>query len=198
MKAAGLLADPPPAAGLRFSGSQPVCLLSVRANLEFGLEHIPAAERQVELGTALELLGIGHLLARGTATLSSGERQRVAIARALLTESTSIVDGRAAGGARRATQTGNPALSRTPPVNWPFRCFTSSHAMDESCGWPTIWCCWIKGACWPADPAPSCWPGSTCRWRWTRKQRCASTATVAAHDEAYQLTRLDFPGGSIR
>ena len=59
--------------------------LSVRANLEFGLKRIPAAERRVGWDAALELLGIGHLLARGTATLSGGERQRVAIARALLT-----------------------------------------------------------------------------------------------------------------
>jgi molybdate transport system ATP-binding protein len=34
---------------------------------------------------ALALLGIGHLLERGTDRLSGGERQRVAIARALLT-----------------------------------------------------------------------------------------------------------------
>ncbi len=59
--------------------------LSVRANLEFGLKRIPAAERKVGWDAALELLGIGHLLERGTQALSGGERQRVAIARALLT-----------------------------------------------------------------------------------------------------------------
>jgi len=59
--------------------------LSVRANLEFGLKRIPAAERKVGWDAALALLGIGHLLERGTERLSGGERQRVAIARALLT-----------------------------------------------------------------------------------------------------------------
>jgi molybdate transport system ATP-binding protein len=38
------------------------------------------------LNTAIELLGIGHLLRRQVDQLSGGERQRVAIARALLTQ----------------------------------------------------------------------------------------------------------------
>jgi molybdate transport system ATP-binding protein len=42
----------------------------------------PAAGRRT-LDEAVDLLGIGHLLARRVATLSGGERQRVAIARAL-------------------------------------------------------------------------------------------------------------------
>ncbi|OWJ89309.1 molybdenum ABC transporter ATP-binding protein [Pseudomonas sp. A46] len=59
--------------------------LSVRRNLEFGWRRIPARERRVELGQAVELLGIGHLLERMPDRLSGGERQRVGIARALLT-----------------------------------------------------------------------------------------------------------------
>jgi molybdate transport system ATP-binding protein len=57
--------------------------LSVQGNLEFGLRRIAAAERRVSLDQAIELLGIGHLLARKPERLSGGERQRVAIARAL-------------------------------------------------------------------------------------------------------------------
>jgi molybdate transport system ATP-binding protein len=57
--------------------------LSVRANLEFGLKRIPAAERKVGWDAALAL-GIGHCW-NGHGRLSGGERQRVAIARALLT-----------------------------------------------------------------------------------------------------------------
>ncbi|MDO5290896.1 MAG: molybdenum ABC transporter ATP-binding protein [Pseudomonadota bacterium] len=59
--------------------------LSVQGNLDFGLKRVPAAERRVPLAQAIELLGIGHLLARRPAQLSGGERQRVAIARALAT-----------------------------------------------------------------------------------------------------------------
>ena len=59
--------------------------LSVRRNLEYGLQRIKAGERRVALEQATDLLGIGHLLERMPGRLSGGERQRVGIARALLT-----------------------------------------------------------------------------------------------------------------
>lgn len=59
--------------------------LSVRGNLDYGLQRVPAAQRRIALERAVELLGIGALMARRTPTLSGGERQRVAIARALAT-----------------------------------------------------------------------------------------------------------------
>ncbi|QKT03334.1 molybdenum ABC transporter ATP-binding protein [Ectothiorhodospiraceae bacterium 2226] len=59
--------------------------LSVRGNLDYGLRRVPAAQRRVRLEEAVDLLGVGPLLARAPDRLSGGERQRVAIARALLT-----------------------------------------------------------------------------------------------------------------
>ncbi|MGC5703243.1 molybdenum ABC transporter ATP-binding protein [Pseudomonas sp. NFXW11] len=59
--------------------------LSVQANLEFGLQRIPKAQRRVDMQQATELLGIGHLLQRHPQHLSGGERQRIGMARALLT-----------------------------------------------------------------------------------------------------------------
>lgn len=59
--------------------------LSVAANLDFGRRRIAAGDRRVSLDHAIELLGIGHLLARRPERLSGGEQQRVAIARALAT-----------------------------------------------------------------------------------------------------------------
>ncbi len=60
--------------------------LSVRANLEYGLKRIPAAERKVPLEQVVEWLGLSRLIERGDpGRLSGGERQRVAIGRALLT-----------------------------------------------------------------------------------------------------------------
>ncbi len=58
--------------------------LSVRDNLEYGLNRTPAKERRIEFGQAVEWLGLKALLPRGSQHLSGGERQRVAIARALL------------------------------------------------------------------------------------------------------------------
>ncbi|HEY0634771.1 MAG TPA: molybdenum ABC transporter ATP-binding protein [Gammaproteobacteria bacterium] len=59
--------------------------LSVRRNLEYGMQRVPHSERRVALEHSIELLGIGQLLERKPAQLSGGERQRVAIARALAT-----------------------------------------------------------------------------------------------------------------
>lgn len=59
--------------------------LSVKKNLTFGLQRIPAQEQQLELEQVVEWLGVAHLLDRRPQRLSGGERQRVAIARALLT-----------------------------------------------------------------------------------------------------------------
>lgn len=62
--------------------------LDVRGNLHFGLRRSKRnreAGHAQDLDAAIELLGIGHLLARSVTSLSGGERQRVAIARALAT-----------------------------------------------------------------------------------------------------------------
>lgn len=59
--------------------------LNVAQNLAFGMTRVSAGERRVAMDQALDLLGIGHLMNRRSATLSGGERQRVAIARALVT-----------------------------------------------------------------------------------------------------------------
>ena len=59
--------------------------LDVRRNLDYGRRRIPESQRRVAMDRAVDLLGIGGLMARRTDTLSGGERQRVAIARALAT-----------------------------------------------------------------------------------------------------------------
>lgn len=57
--------------------------LNVYKNLTYGLKRVPVLNRKICLDSAIELLGISHLLNRKPATLSGGERQRVAIARSL-------------------------------------------------------------------------------------------------------------------
>jgi len=57
--------------------------LSVLDNLHYGLKRVKNNLGLIKLNQTIELLGIGHLLARMPSNLSGGERQRIAIARAL-------------------------------------------------------------------------------------------------------------------
>ncbi|WP_341706796.1 molybdenum ABC transporter ATP-binding protein [Halopseudomonas sp.] len=58
--------------------------LNVQGNLDYGRRRSRTPADPAQVARIVELLGIGHLLKRGTAGLSGGERQRVGIARALL------------------------------------------------------------------------------------------------------------------
>lgn len=57
--------------------------MNVERNLHYGWNLLPKAARP-DPGEIIDLLGIGHLLARRPGRLSGGEKQRVAIGRALL------------------------------------------------------------------------------------------------------------------
>ena len=60
--------------------------LNVRKNITYGLRYLAkgsAAAAEKEVLTLCERLGISHLLDRGVANLSGGEKQRVSLARAL-------------------------------------------------------------------------------------------------------------------
>jgi sn-glycerol 3-phosphate transport system ATP-binding protein len=62
--------------------------LSVAENIVFGLKarSVAPAERARRLDRAVEILGIGHLLARRPGQLSGGQQQRVALGRAIVAE----------------------------------------------------------------------------------------------------------------
>lgn len=57
--------------------------LTVRGNIEYGLQRTPVVRRKVALDDVAQLLGIEALMERKPHALSGGERQRVAVARAL-------------------------------------------------------------------------------------------------------------------
>ncbi len=60
--------------------------MSVVGNIQYGLAHLPPAQRQQRCGALLEAFHIADLGSRFPAQLSGGERQRVALARALVIE----------------------------------------------------------------------------------------------------------------
>jgi molybdate transport system ATP-binding protein len=129
--------------------------LSVRANLEFGLKRIPAAERKVGWDAAL---AAGHRPFAGTGHggLSGGERQRVAIARALLTSPRLLLmdEPLAALDAKRKQEI-LPYLERLHdelaiPVLY------VSHSPDEVARLADHLVCWSRAGCWPAAQPAIC------------------------------------------
>jgi len=71
-------------AGYVFQDARLFPHLRVLANLAYGERLVPPRQRWIGREAVIDLLGIGHLLARWPATLSGGEVRRVAIGRALL------------------------------------------------------------------------------------------------------------------
>jgi molybdate transport system ATP-binding protein len=60
--------------------------LTVEENVDYGLSHLPRAERNQRTAAILTAFRIPHLAHRRPSEISGGERQRVALARALVTD----------------------------------------------------------------------------------------------------------------
>ncbi len=57
--------------------------LSVEANVDFGIRHLPGAQRRQRTQEVLDLVGLAHAAKRAPHQLSGGQQQRIALARAL-------------------------------------------------------------------------------------------------------------------
>jgi len=60
--------------------------MTVAANIEYGLAHLPADQRRARTRAVAESFRITHVLSRPPAAISGGERQRAALARSLVTD----------------------------------------------------------------------------------------------------------------
>ncbi len=60
--------------------------LTVEQNVQYGLAHLPEAERRERVAAILGLFVLSHLAQRNVREISGGESQRVALARTLVTD----------------------------------------------------------------------------------------------------------------
>ena len=172
--------------------------LSVRQNLEYGLKRIPPGERRIELEQAVEWLGLGKLIGRDSpAGLSGGERQRIAIGRALLTSPRLLLMDEPLSALDAASKRDiMPYLERLHgeldiPVIY------VSHSLDEVARLADQLVLMEQGRVVASGALNEMLGRLDLPTAHLGDAGAVIEADVAAQDEQYHLTRLDFRGGSL-
>jgi molybdate transport system ATP-binding protein len=169
--------------------------LSVQGNLEYGITRIPNNQRKVHVEEAVELLGIGNLLARRPDGLSGGQRQRVGIARALLTSpQLLLMDEPLASLDRDSRHEILPYLERlhdemAMPVLY------VSHAADEVARLADHLVLLASGRVRAAGPLQELRTRLDLARDLGAEADTVINTRVAGHDEDFHLSHLDFAGG---
>jgi molybdate transport system ATP-binding protein len=172
--------------------------LSVRGNLEYGYKRIGAGARKVQLEQVIQLLGLGKLMGRNDPfSLSGGERQRVAVGRALLTSpSLLLMDEPLSALDAASRQEILPYLERLHgeleiPVIY------VSHALDEVARLADHLVLLEQGRVLASGALDEMLARLDLPTAHLDDAGVVIEAAVAAQDESYHLTRLDFSGTSL-
>ena len=182
--------------------------LSVAQNLAFGQKRVArvgSAQQNASLGSggpqavdqAVELLGIGHLLARQPHTLSGGERQRVAIARALATRPQLLLmdEPLAALDAKRKAEV-LPYLEKLHrELHIPI--LYVSHAMDEVARLADHLVLLEEGKVAASGPTAEVMTRLDLPLAHGDAAGAVISAKVVSHDPGYHLTLVRFAGGDV-
>jgi molybdate transport system ATP-binding protein len=173
--------------------------LSVRSNLLYGFRRAAAGERRLDLDRIVALLGIGHLLERRPRDLSGGEKQRIAIGRALLANPRLLLMDEplaSLDGARKEEilpfieelrdQLGLPIVYVSHDLNEIIRLADTVAIVAD-------------GRIAAVGPIEAILGRLDLRaLTGFYEAGAVLRATVAAQDEAFGLTHLAFPGGTLR
>lgn len=169
--------------------------LSVRRNLEYGLKRVPQEQRRVAFDEAVALLGVMPLLQRSPTDLSGGERQRVAIARTLLTSPRLVLmDEPLASLDHKSKSEILPFLQRLhEELDVPV--LYVSHSPEEVARLADYLVLLDGGRVRAVGPVADMLTRLDLPLSQGDTAEAIIEAQVASHDEAFQLTYLDFPGG---
>ena len=170
--------------------------LSVMGNLRYGMKRVTNAQR-VSLDQAIELLGIGHLLARRPDRLSGGERQRVGMARALaVSPRLLLMDEPLAALDLKRKQEILPYLERLhDELDIPV--LYVSHSPDEVARLADHLVAMEGGKVLAAGPLTNTLARLDLPFRLGEDAGAVLDATVGEVDKDWHLVRVDFAGGSL-
>ncbi|MES2947026.1 MAG: molybdenum ABC transporter ATP-binding protein [Pseudomonadota bacterium] len=171
--------------------------LNVRKNLQFGLKRSHSPNNAAALDTAIALLGIAGLLERATGQLSGGERQRVAIARALATQPRMLLlDEPLASLDQARRQDILPWLERLrDELKIPMLYVT--HSSDEVARLADTLVVLDAGKVKAYGPVSEVLAANNASTVLGDDTGALLDATVAERDARWQLTRVEFNGGSL-
>lgn len=179
--------------GYVFQDSRLFPHLSVRRNLLYGRWFNREPGSATDFGSVVDLLGIGHLLERRPASLSGGEKQRVAIGRALLAHPQLLLMDEplaALDEARRAEIL--PYIERLrDEMGVPI--LYVSHSVAEVARLATTVVILTDGKVTAVGPVADILPLAD-----SGDGGSVLDATVARHDEAFQLSVLTSAAGELQ
>ena len=173
--------------------------LTVAGNLLYGRRFAPRAERYLEFERIVELLGVGALLKRRPATLSGGEKQRIAIGRALLSSPRILLMDEPLAGldAERRSEILRYIERLRDELGVPI--VYVSHSLQEVSRLAETLVLLSDGRVAAVGSVEQLMGRLDLRPLTGRHQAGAVLEMqVEAHDTAYGLTILSFPGGTLR
>jgi len=169
--------------------------LNVRRNLEYGLKRLRKGANRVSMDRAVELLGIGRLLARDPQQLSGGEQQRVAIARALaVSPALLLLDEPLAGLDRQRKQEILPYLDKLQrELRIPM--LYVSHSRNEVARLAEHMIVMNAGRVQASGPVTELFARLDLALAHDPDAETVIEATVMGHEPAYHINWLAFSGG---
>ena len=183
--------------GFVFQEASLLAHLDVRSNLDFGYRRVPANQRRIQFDDAVQLLGIGDLLTHKSQALSGGQRQRVAIAQALLTSPQLLLMDEPLASLDADSKTEIlPYLEKLrDELDMPMLYVT--HAADEMARLADTLVLIDNGRVQACGLLNELLTDPTLPVAHLYEAAAVVDATVLSHDEHYQLTTVNTPGGSL-
>lgn len=183
------------ALGFVFQEASLFAHLDVNANLDYGLRRVPDTQRRIALSDVIDLLDISDLLRRRPHQLSGGERQRVAIARALAASPRLLLMDEPLSALDLARKHEIMPYLESLHRDLEIPVIYVSHVIGEIARLADHLVLLEKGRVLASGDAFELFARTDLPLAHDDRAAALVEATVAGHDDDFDLTLLDFPGG---